>query len=225
MVSPLLVSKEVIVGNATGKRKGNKGRMEAGIDKNGDPINPGLKAMHAMERGMTERQIAWVHAYLGPARFNGTKAAKMAGYGGDHATLAAMSSELKRHPKVKAMLKEYADRVLEEAGYNERAMIRELTDLAFSDIGDFVKVEGGKEIIEFDKRKNTHTISEITTQNISTGDELIDARVTKLKMRPKKWAMEALLRLKGMDEGQKGDTVVNVTIGGKKIEGVKEDGD
>ena len=52
------------------------------------------------EKPLTEKQRAFVAAYIGEARGNATQAARLAGYSGGDAACAVMGSELLRHPKV-----------------------------------------------------------------------------------------------------------------------------
>lgn len=64
------------------------------------------------EEGFTKMQRAFLRAYLGPARYNATKAAKMAGY--SERTAYSIGSELTKKPHIRraidAHLEEHARR-------------------------------------------------------------------------------------------------------------------
>lgn len=107
---------------------------------------------------LTERQIKFVEAYTGEARGNGTKAAKMAGYSGNSATLAVTSSQLLKSAKVIAAI-EQANRDIRTQAIASRREIQEgLTaiargnverELVFTPMGTPVYVDG-----EFDEAGN-----------------------------------------------------------------------
>ncbi len=53
-------------------------------------------------RELTEKQRKWLEASIGPARYNATEAAKLAGYAGNRVTLATIGSKTRRCPHVAA---------------------------------------------------------------------------------------------------------------------------
>lgn len=89
-----------------------------------------------MRDGLTEKQLAFVEAYLGKAQGNGTKAAQMAGYSPQNYTAAAVAAHrLLLNPKVREALDVRADAPNDElvAGRNERlaflsAILRDETE-------------------------------------------------------------------------------------------------
>lgn len=61
---------------------------------------------------LTDKQEAFIRAYIGPARFNGTNAAEMAGYSGDRSTLATIASENLTKPKIRKAVDEKLNALL-----------------------------------------------------------------------------------------------------------------
>ncbi len=55
-----------------------------------------------MVRELTPKQQRWIAAYIGPACFNATEAAHMAGYAGDRRTLAVTGHRTRYTPLVAA---------------------------------------------------------------------------------------------------------------------------
>jgi len=53
---------------------------------------------------LTDKQYAFVEAYLGEAECNGVKAARIAGYSGNYNTLGTSSSRMLQLPKIKAAI-------------------------------------------------------------------------------------------------------------------------
>ncbi len=63
-----------------------------------------------MARKLTEKQQRFLYAYLGPARYNATEAARMAGYAGNHITLAQIGSKTRRTSQVAAAIEAERER-------------------------------------------------------------------------------------------------------------------
>ena len=80
------------------------------------------------------KEKRFVEFYLGEAKFNGTKAAKLAGYSANSAT--AIASENLRKPHIIAYMRE----LQETEGLNEFQTLAELRDVAYSDWRDHVQV-------------------------------------------------------------------------------------
>lgn len=82
---------------------------------------------------LADRREAFVNAYIGPARFNGTRAAKMAGYSETSARQAA--TELLSFPSIRARI----NAALEADALSAQAVLRELTDIAAAEWRDFTE--------------------------------------------------------------------------------------
>lgn len=115
---------------------------------------------------LTYRQQAFVQAYL-IERFNGTKAARRAGYGGDDATLAVIASVNIRKPKIRAAI----DALMDEGILSAKQVLFGLTQFALASIGDFYSIdELGKPRLDLIKAANDgklHLIKKITFHELT----------------------------------------------------------
>lgn len=75
---------------------------------------------------------------------NGTEAARMAGYEGNHVTLSAVAYENLRKPHIAAAYDSYMRPVFEKMGLTVRRSIEQLADVAYAPWGDFVIVKEKK---------------------------------------------------------------------------------
>lgn len=87
------------------------------------------------EKPLTPRQKAFVLAYVGEARFNGTRAAEIAGYAGPENSWASMASQLLRNLKIRAEVDERtsamilpANEVLARLGRHATASLADVLD-------------------------------------------------------------------------------------------------
>ncbi len=76
-------------------------------------------------RELTEKQRRWLAAYIGPARWNATEAARLAGYAGNRVTLAQIGSKTKRVPCIAAAIEEELERGRVEAYARLMARVNE----------------------------------------------------------------------------------------------------
>lgn len=81
--------------------------------------------------GLTDRQYAFVRAYCGPYKFNGTKAAIVAGYSED--TAAEISSENLKKPKINMAIQDLLQERAFEYEELTRQIVAEYTKIAFAD--------------------------------------------------------------------------------------------
>lgn len=94
---------------------------------------------------LTGKQLAWIDAYLGEARFNGTKAARIAGYAGSDAVLASIARENLRKPRISRAI---ADR-LKERHLTAEVILAELAAIALGGVPDLVEVVDGQPRIDW----------------------------------------------------------------------------
>src|SRR5687767_13370369 len=87
---------------------------------------------------LTGKELLFALAYTGEAKFNGTKAARLAGYAGDDNVLAMTASRLLRKDKVSGFIearltaaKMTADEVLMELGDIARAPWKEFLEVKY----------------------------------------------------------------------------------------------
>lgn len=100
---------------------------------------------------------------------NGTEAARLAGYGGDDASLASAASRLLRNVKV---LKEI-ERRLETFSMSANEVLIHLTDVARGDIADALSPAGNIDPMEAKRRGKSHLIKRFKrkTKTITTTDK------------------------------------------------------
>lgn len=88
----------------------------------------------ASTKPLTTKQHAFVLAYVGEARFNATKAAKLAGY--SEATAHSQGPRLLEHVEIAARI---ADE-LKARSLSAEGVLAELTDIATADWREFVEI-------------------------------------------------------------------------------------
>jgi hypothetical protein len=109
------------------------------------------------ERGLTGKQLAWIDAYIGEARFNGTKAARLAGYSGTDSVLAVTAAENLKKPKIVAEL----ERRLKSRGLTADAILAEFSQIALGGPRDFIRIAGGAGTIDWAKLEESGRLSAI----------------------------------------------------------------
>lgn len=88
-------------------------------------------------RKFTEKQEAFVAAYIGEANYNATKAARIAGY----ALPKQSGTECLANPIIKARIREHLDSITDQGIANRAVRVAKLNDL-YSKIEDLVEKEG-----------------------------------------------------------------------------------
>lgn len=129
---------------------------------------------------LTLKMQRFVEFYVGEARFNATKAARLAGYKGNAAVLAAVGYENLRKPQIVALVQAR----LNEAHMSADQCLSELADIAMADWREFVEIKHDKngDIIEAnlrltDKLKALELIGKhhkLFTDKVETTNELSD---------------------------------------------------
>lgn len=89
-----------------------------------------------MAKGLTNKQKAFINEYF-IGGFNGTDAARRAGYKGNDATLASIAYENLRKPQIK----EEIERRMKESAMGAAEVLYRLTEHARGDIGEFIAVD------------------------------------------------------------------------------------
>jgi len=85
--------------------------------------------------GLTLKQVLFTEHYIGDAKGNGTEAARMAGYGGEAATLAQIACENLKRPEIAARI---AERVGVSAMTTDEILL-ELSAIGRAQWGAFVQ--------------------------------------------------------------------------------------
>jgi len=162
------------------------------------------KSIKMYKHELTEKENLFCLAYAGEAKFNAVKSAEIAGYGGSYESLGVIGHENLKKLKIKERIKELTEQRLKDAGYQVDRIIKELVDIAFADIKDYVRYDANDNIkVKFDpEQQATCAISEINTfKLINKSNKDVDAYVTKIKLHDKKWALEMLSKLLDMKSG------------------------
>lgn len=101
---------------------------------------------------LTTRHMAFVDAYLGPARFDGKMAARLAGYKPTENNLSVIACVLLKRDDVKAVI---AERTRRNAMDADEALSH-LADIARGSMSDFMDEEAAKKgVFQLDVRKAT----------------------------------------------------------------------
>jgi phage terminase small subunit len=95
------------------------------------------------------RQRLFVEYYLGESQFNGTDAARKAGYSGGDAALAVRASELLRIRKVRDVI----DSRISEAAMSANEVLARLSAIARGDVADVLDEDGR---FDFDKARRAN---------------------------------------------------------------------
>lgn len=93
------------------------------------------------EETLTGKQLAFISAYLGEARFNATQAARIAGYAGDDNALAVQGHDNLRNPKIAGAV----EARLAELHMSDKEVLVELADIARSDWRDHLVIKRDRE--------------------------------------------------------------------------------
>lgn len=110
-----------------------------------------------MSDSLTGKQRAFIDAYLGPAKFNATEAARIAGYEGSDATLAAVGYENLRKPQIEAEVRERFN----EATMSANEVLARLTEIASGQITDFLNEDGAFSLQITKQRGKAHLLKKL----------------------------------------------------------------
>lgn len=134
-----------------------------------------------MKDELTAKQRAFVNAYLANG-FNGTEAARQAGYSGNDNTLGVVAYENLRKPKIAA----YVQQAFDEMTMTAEEVLARLSAMARTDMTDFMQVyPGGTPAFDFEKAaeaKRLGLIKKFKVTNKSIELELYDAQAALVQM-------------------------------------------
>ena len=103
---------------------------------------------------LTGMQDAWIEAYLGPAKFNATEAAKIAGYSGDRNALAVIGHRNLRKAKI-------AERIryrLRESAMSADEVLARLAAIARADYSKYYNESGELDVVKLIADDKAHLI-------------------------------------------------------------------
>lgn len=98
------------------------------------------KSLKEIRKTLRGKQRAFAEYYVGEARFNGTKAAKMAGYSEKTATVIA--SENLSKPNIRG----YIDKILEDRLLSGAEVLDRIRQIADADLGDLFDDDGNLDV-------------------------------------------------------------------------------
>lgn len=106
---------------------------------------------------LTGKEKKFVEFYLGKAHFNGTEAARLAGYKGNRNTLGVVAYENLRKPKIK----EEIDRVLSAMTMPANVVLTRLTEIADGKVTDFLDENKNFDLEKAKRHGKDHLLKEI----------------------------------------------------------------
>lgn len=156
-------------------------------DSTEQPIN--LKELRA---ACTPKQRQFAESYVGEAKFNGRKAADLAGYSPNaelgekrDATLRVVASE----NLAKANVKAYVHGLLSERVMNAKEVMARVSDIASADIGAILDAKGFPDLVTAIENKKTHLIKSISMK---------DGEITRIELHPAYTALQDLMKHFGL---------------------------
>lgn len=148
-------------------------------------------AMARRTRSEIKRE-RFVELYTGEARFNGTRAAIMAGYAKKCANREAY--RLLHDPDVREMIAERLEIMSAKADVETLRILHELKSIGFANMRDFVTVCHPAALSSLDP-EITAAISEIERKIVGKDED--QHEIVKIKLHPKLEALKTLLQAKG----------------------------
>lgn len=115
------------------------------------------------EKKLTPKQKLFADYYLGEAHFNGTKAAELAGYAGNKATLAQAAFHNLRNTNIET----YIDERLSALTMPANVVLTRLTEIAEATIEDVVDEDGRFNFDVVKSNKKAHLIKKIKVKRVS----------------------------------------------------------
>ena len=132
------------------------------------------KAPAGWDEGLSDGERLFLQEYF--VDLNGTKAAQRAGYSPENAKAAAVQScEMLKRPQVKAA----RDKLFEKHGISRLRILEEMAKVAFANIGDYVKIEGGSLVVT-----NFDELSDDQISALGEVSETITEFGTTIKVKP-----------------------------------------
>lgn len=146
--------------------------------------------------GVGDREALFAREYL--VDFNGTRAAKRAGYKGGDIGAGVYAAKALRKASVVAYLQQLAEKRIKKADITAERVLEEYAQVAFADVGDFITISDNNVTVDFSRITpgQTRAISEISTTTRSGGrnGRGWEETTTKIKLHAKLAALDALAR-------------------------------
>lgn len=159
---------------------------------------------------LTDRQMLFCMEYL-RCKFNGTMAAKKAGYEPNNAR--AQAAHLLTNPNIQTYIKELKKDIGLAIGVDAIMIAREYANIAFYDISKLYNKDGSIKGIHKIDKKTRSAISSLESLDLPITDGESNGKINKVKMSDKIPALGHLAKMIGVE----GVTKVDVTTKGKEI--------
>lgn len=146
--------------------------------------------------GLNDREIAFCMYYVGQAKFNGSKAAKLAGY--SEKTAKEQASQLLTKLNVQKYIEELKKDLGKRIGITADMIALEYAKAGFSNVQDFISEGNNIDDLSGIDRDKAAAVSTIKTTVTDLGD-LGTKTVTEFKLHDKLSALDKLARMIGAD--------------------------
>jgi len=160
---------------------------------------------------LTGKQRKFCEEYI--FDFNGTRAAKAAGYSED--TAYSIASENLKKPEIQAYISELESDLAKTAGISRLRVLKEHEKLAFSSIAHLHNTWIQRKEFEALTDDQKACIAEISTQTktVQINDQPTQIEFVKIKLYDKQKSLDSISKMLGFDAAQK----VDVTSKGEKL--------
>ncbi len=164
---------------------------------------------------LTDRQKLFCMYYVGECKFNGTKAAEMAGYEPNNA--ASYAVYLLKNPNISQYIESCKADLGKRIGVDAEKIAREYMKLAFLDISDVVSEDGNLKPLSDMSENAKAAISgiELNEMQIGEGSAVV---VKKVKLYNKIDSLDKLAKMIGVEGVAKTETTIKGLKLGKDVE-------
>jgi phage terminase small subunit len=145
---------------------------------------------------LTGKQQAFVNAYLGPANFNATEAARLAGYAGNDATLAAVGYENLRKPQIA----EAINIRLTESSMSSHEVLKRLGEQARSEYSKYLSSDGSVNLDELIDDNKGHLIKGVKHTKYGLQIEFYDSQAALITLAKHHGLLTDTLKIKVENE-------------------------
>ena len=156
---------------------------------------PTAPTIEELREALSDRQKAFVDAYLGEARKNASLAARLSSPSGE--SLAPGSDKtLGSRMLTNVDIRAYIDAVLDAAGMSAKEIINELSNIARLDLTRYIKITRGAASIDLAKMEKEGALGLISGLEYSRTGKLI------VKFHSKQEALKILAQIRGLNKLQ-----------------------
>lgn len=174
----------------------------------------------SQEKKLTEKEEAFCQSYL--IDFNGSRAARDAGYSEN--SCAAIASENLRKPHIQERISQLRAEIRSKFNITKERIAQEYARLAFFDIRKIHTVDGGIMPVRDFGDDEAAAVAGIEvyeeSQKDDDGEEFTSGQVKKIKLSDKRAALDSLCKLMGYNEPDKKDLSLKGDINLNQVTGM-----